>query len=245
MGCCASKLESQEPVAPPPGYEKPTKRVRAMVDAHDERSAEAKRWENPEGVDFMELHSAVRWEKMDDVKKLFTSKELAEVRDEANGNTPLHIAAQNGHVAIIEFLLNLKAAPNAQNGGGQSPLHMAKSYDYDDVAEKLIAAGADPELQNADGVPAKFGLSGEKSPDHPEYALEELKGAETEQGLLDALNLVEQHPPEDKASLVIAGLYKKKESPVIWTDGVHLRFRELLNTLETSGAEARASIDAS
>jgi Ankyrin repeats (many copies) len=43
------------------------------------------------------------------------------------GWTPLHSAVSAGHEAIVERLISLDAAVNAQNSGGQSPLHYAVS----------------------------------------------------------------------------------------------------------------------
>ena len=92
------------------------------------------------------------------------------VRDRA-GNTPLHLAAQEGDMNLVGALLARRADPNARTpksmapagarGGGpgrgaiageQTPLMMAARGDHEDVMRALVAAGADPGLRAQDGT---------------------------------------------------------------------------------------------
>jgi len=102
--------------------------------AEETRSVDQKAAEDA-GVQSKEIHSLVRWDK--DLKEAVTSAVHANCVDDANGNYCIHIAAQNGHMGAVEFLLQAGAKVNAQNGTGQTPLHMAVAYDFDTVAALL------------------------------------------------------------------------------------------------------------
>ena len=161
----------------------------------------------------MELHSAVRWNKIDEVSAILSkgqdvscspprqpdtmnsrydsptstnrpvafhpltphrdrpnqpqddfAKATANKKDGKNGNTALHIAAQNGHLDLCKLLVSKGADVNAQNAGGNTPLHMVTSYDIDDVKAYLEEQGANGGVKNQEGFQAKFGLNGEKDP---------------------------------------------------------------------------------
>lgn len=70
------------------------------------------------------IHSACRWGKAELVSALLARPANLSLADPANGNRPLHIAAQNGHLTIATLLLNFGAAPDVPNDGGQTALHM-------------------------------------------------------------------------------------------------------------------------
>jgi len=70
------------------------------------------------------------------------------------GWTPLHYAATNGHVAIIEFLLEQHAYIDAESPNGTTPLMMAAHYGSPAAVKVLLAAGADPTLKNQLGLTA-------------------------------------------------------------------------------------------
>ena len=79
------------------------------------------------------------------------------------GNTPLHVAAQNGSIELVKKLLSKGANLNAQNApaqptafrpaaGLQTPLIVAARSNHVDVMRALIEAGADSKLKPQDGA---------------------------------------------------------------------------------------------
>jgi uncharacterized protein len=70
------------------------------------------------------------------------------------GWTPLHYAATNGHIPVIEFLLEQHAYIDAESPNGTTPLMMAAQYGSPAAAKFLLEAGADPTLKNQLGLTA-------------------------------------------------------------------------------------------
>lgn len=175
------------------------------------------------------LHSTIRWNKIADVKIMVDSEALANVADRSNGNRPLHIAAQNGHLELTKFLVSAGADVNAQNKGGQTAMHMATSYDLDQIVKVLNDAGADGSLENNDGFEARWGLSGEKDPTSTNYHVEQFQGASDEATLakcLDALLKKAEAGEVDKQTFPAVGLKVKKANAAsgAWTPAVQAKF---------------------
>ena len=80
----------------------------------------------------------------------------------ANGNTALHVAAQNGKLSIAKWLLGLGVDVNRQNATGQTPLHYAVAYQYGHLVSYLVNAGASETIRNAHGLTCYQGLSPNK-----------------------------------------------------------------------------------
>ncbi len=68
--------------------------------------------------------------------------------------SPLHIAALEGHRAVVELLLARGAAVNATSKYGDTPLHFAITHGDREVITSLYKAGADVKIENDDGVSA-------------------------------------------------------------------------------------------
>ena len=98
------------------------------------------------------VHSAIRWGKpIADIEPFFAAKaEGINCEDSKNGNRPIHIAAQNGHLDLVKYLCGKGCDCNAQNGSGNTALHMAMAYDYFWCARILRANGALEDKLNND-----------------------------------------------------------------------------------------------
>jgi hypothetical protein len=155
------------------------------------------------------------------------SQELASVPDASNGNCPIHIAAQNGHLEILKVLVEKGADVNAQNGGGQTPLHMTVSYDIEECVAFLKSHGAKGDVKNKEGHRAEHGLSGEKDRSSAAGQMDALKCADSEKALKHALDELLKHAKKghlDKAVFPGAGLKVKKAKAEMWTEEVQKKF---------------------
>jgi len=67
---------------------------------------------------------------------------------DANGNTALHVAVKNGHVACVQFLLETAASPQVQDSNGNTPLHLAAQQGNFKIAKLLTSYGASIDARN-------------------------------------------------------------------------------------------------
>jgi hypothetical protein len=78
--------------------------------------------------DMNRLHSLIRWnKKQEEIEEMLNMKDAITIinkNDPRNGNTSLHIAAQNGHVDLVTVLILKGANINAQNHKKNTALHV-------------------------------------------------------------------------------------------------------------------------
>ena len=67
------------------------------------------------------------------------------------GQTPLHLAAENGQKEVAQALVESGAEVNVANELGGTPLHYAAWNNHKEVAELLIESGAEVNVTNKDG----------------------------------------------------------------------------------------------
>jgi hypothetical protein len=73
-----------------------------------------------------------------------------DVRDRP-GNTPLCLAAQYGHIDVMQILLQAGADPNARCAAAQTPLHFAAEGHHIAAVLELLARRADPRSRDSAG----------------------------------------------------------------------------------------------
>ena len=70
-------------------------------------------------------------------------------RRESDGTSVLHVAALNGHLEIVEYLLEQGADRDHPTNGIQTPLHLAALAGQLKVAQCLMTYGADINVKNS------------------------------------------------------------------------------------------------
>ena len=97
-----------------------------------------------------ELHEAVKRGDLSSVKKLL--KKLSVTTPNACKQTPMHVAAAEGHVEIIVYLYERKKAPiDYQDRDGWTPLHCACHAGNLESIDQLLKYGADVNVQTTNG----------------------------------------------------------------------------------------------
>ncbi len=70
------------------------------------------------------------------------------------GWTPLHYAATNSHITVIQLLLESHAYIDAESPNRTTPLMMAAMYGNSSAVKLLLESGADPSIKNDKGLGA-------------------------------------------------------------------------------------------
>ena len=84
-------------------------------------------------------------------KSLFSVNVSAWKGMSINGMTALMIAIMEGHLDIVQILLQAKAKPDVQNEIGATALLLAAWKGYSDIVQHLLECGANPNIRSRDG----------------------------------------------------------------------------------------------
>jgi ankyrin repeat protein len=90
--------------------------------------------QDPEWVEIQQLERIIR-----------NNPDFINAPDES-GLTPLHRAARDGKIRLVQVLLDNGAQPGRKDDRGWTPLHYAVFHAYQETAELLVAAGAEVNL---------------------------------------------------------------------------------------------------
>ncbi len=85
---------------------------------------------------------------------LYKGGKMNECKD-SGGLSPLHKAAQNGHLSIVTWLVENGANIDAQAGNGSTPLMKSAQYNRADILAWLIDKGADVTARTKQGHTVK------------------------------------------------------------------------------------------
>uniref|UniRef100_A0A0D9X2F9 Uncharacterized protein n=1 Tax=Leersia perrieri TaxID=77586 RepID=A0A0D9X2F9_9ORYZ len=95
-----------------------------------------------------DLIDAARYDDMEEVVALFSAGVPLDSTD-SQGRTALHMASANGHLAVVEYLIQNGANVNAKNSENNTPLHWACLNGHIEVIKALICAGASVSALNS------------------------------------------------------------------------------------------------
>jgi len=100
------------------------------------------------GCGMPEMHRAAQDGELTTIKRLITKEQDAN-RPYGDYNwTPLHYAAWNGRVEIVEYLVNnTNVDINVQTSDGCTALYLATQKDHEKIVEILLSRNADTELK--------------------------------------------------------------------------------------------------
>lgn len=104
---------------------------------------------------------------------------IKNIKDEESLTTPFHMAAANGHIEVLKYLLSLipneeerKAILNSKNDSGNTALHWAAYNGHLEAVKILCENGADPFIRNDYNHDAFYEASNNDQEKVDDYLLE-------------------------------------------------------------------------
>ncbi len=88
------------------------------------------------------VHDAVRAKDLASVKRLVEADASLLAQKDTNGDTPLHVVASRGHAAMVAFLVERGADPNARTISGKSAYNLAAEANQAAAVQTLLRLGA-------------------------------------------------------------------------------------------------------
>ncbi|CAN3356717.1 ankyrin repeat-containing protein Yar1p [Diutina catenulata] len=126
---------------------------------------------------------------LDTLKEIFAEiggPALLTIKDDQTLSTPVHMAAGNGHLEVVEYLLSLLSPEEAKklvkqtNDSGNTPLHWAAFAGHLPVVKALIEKyGADPFQKNDQGHDAIYEAEDNNQEDVETWLLQNFAVEET------------------------------------------------------------------
>lgn len=80
---------------------------------------------------------------------------------QSDGDTPIMLAADSGHLEIVQYLLSKGADPDISRDDGTTPIFMASQKGYDDVVRALLDGKADPNIASEGATPLYTAIQNE------------------------------------------------------------------------------------
>lgn len=104
--------------------------------------------------DFLKIGSLIRHGRYNEAEALMNDPQWMLTIDyqDDDGNTLLHIAAQNGNKRVVKLCLRHGASLDIQNASGQTALHFAYGYNYTELGQYIHSKGANDSIRNDDGL---------------------------------------------------------------------------------------------
>jgi len=113
-----------------------------------------------------QFHKAVKNGNVSEMQKLLSESPRSQASQviERFQRTWLHIAASEGHIDIVRYLISRGESVNVASAEGWTPLHEAASEGHIQICSELISAGADVTAKSKEGtLPLHYLVGGPSS----------------------------------------------------------------------------------